>query len=508
MNKQMKKLIVILTALVMVIGMSGCSQKASADEVFAGELVDAQGNRIVVRGSDETMLFATQDGTVYELQNESSLCVGDSIEVDYHRGKDMWIADTVRLTSHQEESMVFGGQVTELDDNYVTVRSESLTAGFEYDGETKINGNLSKGDAVTITYEGDLSERPYAESIVVIQEKREEALKSVHGTVSETQKHSVLISMDSADACRFTINEDTIIKGDSTKVKIGDDVDLIYTGTIGEDPVARAINIRRDKARNYFVMDGVIKDAQSDKLVVLTKKKSYTFKILDETRIQNSEYMIWGHKVTITYVGDLNDKPVAASIYCSKETVTAEDESKYKKEKKSTKAPKIPTEPTDATEATEEVDPTDVTEPTEATDPTEASDPTEDTEATEATDADTPEPAPEPEPEDLIVNINGVINSWGNPCIIKIDGGGTVELDISDASIAGGYVPQVGDQIIASYEKGDMKLLHLQLEYRPAPQQETQKDTGGKTKEDKGDDTNYDNEDYDNESGGEDVDED
>ena len=75
--------------------------------------------------------------------------------------------------------MVFGGQVMELEDNFLTVRSESLTAGFEYDEETKLNGNLSKGDTVTITYDGDLSQSPHAISIVVAQEGQEKALKSL-----------------------------------------------------------------------------------------------------------------------------------------------------------------------------------------------------------------------------------------------------------------------------------------------------------------------------------------
>ena len=67
-----------------------------------------------------------------------------------------------------------------------------------------------------------------------------------------------------------------------------------------------------------------------------------------------------------------------------------------------------------------------------------------------------------------------------------------MELDISDASIAGGYVPQEGDQVIASYEKGDMKLLHLQLEYRPAPEPVVEEEQAG--------DDGYDDGDYDDES--------
>ena len=441
MGERKKSIIAILTALAMLIGMCSCSNSdAASDEVFAGKLIDAQGDRIVVRGTEETILFVTGDGTIYELQDETSLCVGDEIEVGYHRGKETFIADTVRLTAHKEQSMVFGGQVMELEDNFLTVRSESLTAGFEYDEETKLNGNLSKGDTVTITYDGDLSQSPHAISIVVAQEGQEKALKSIHGTVSETRKHSVLISMDSADACRFVTSADTIINGDDTKLKIGDDVDVVYTGTIGEKPVARAITIRRDEARDFYVMDGVITKIRPHKLVIQTKKKSYTFKINDETRIQDADNMIWGHLVTITYTGNLNDKPVAASICCSKETVNIKEKSKKKPKKEKQKEP---------TKAGKEAKPAKAAKP---------------------------KSKPEPKTDDLIVNIKGVISEWDNPCVIKVEGGGTVELDISDSSIAGGYVPQEGDQVIAAYEKDDMKLLHLQLEYRPSPDQIEQDD--------------------------------
>ena len=522
MSKRFRIMTAVLTVVIMVVSLvslSGCKgSTATADDVFKGELVDAQTDRVVVMGPEETMLFVTTDKTEYDTGDEEGMCVGDQVEVDYHKGDGTFVADAVRVTSHGERAQVFGGEVTELEKHYVTVRSDRITAGFDYDEETKIQGNLSEGDAVTITYTGKLNERPYAISIVVIQEQDEKSLKSVHGTVSEIAKESVLISMDSADACRFIVTPDTIIRGDDTKMKIGDEVNLVYTGDIGYDPIARTIVIQRDKNRIYYVMDGVIEKVTSNTLKISTAKKTYTFRYRDETRIQNPEYLENGHKTTITYVGELDKDPVAASIYCSKETVSKKEKEKHKATeatkatkatdptKKPTKAtdptkgtkatdptkgsdptkPTKGTDPTKPTEATDPTDPTDVTDPTEPTENTEPTDPTEDTEATDPTEdteateptedtteateptEDTTEATEPPEPEYVIINAEGTIVRWGNPCTIKLTGGSTIKLDISDASLSGGYVPAIDDMVKVAYEKDDMKLLDIQLMYRAA----------------------------------------
>ena len=543
-NKVFKKwhlFVVIGAFLILTLGLSGCGSTAQEDS-FEGELVDAQNSRIVVKNVEETMLFATSPATVYDLNGDTGLCVGDELTVEYHKEKDMYVADTVHVKEHEEESQVFGGIVEELENHYLTVRGDSMSAGFDYDQDTKLEGTLSAGDAVTVTYDGNISERPHATSIVVVQERRQEALKSVLGKVSEITKDSVLISMESADACRFILSDDTIITGDADSLKIGDEVNLIYTGSIGEDPVARTITIKRDKKQKFFVMDGVIEKAASDSLVIRTAKKSYKFKIVKETRIQNKEYMKPGHKTTITYVGDLDNDPTAASIYCSKSTVTKKEKAKAKEFEKETKATKAteatktgptqakPTKATNATKATKATEgtksnptqakptkatkaptkatksPTNATKATEATkekptEPTEkpteepTAEPTEEpteppteepteppTEApteppteppTEApteppTEAPTEPPTEAPEPEPIIVQASGTITSWGNPCSINISGGGSVKLDISDASVSGGYVPANGDEVKISYEKDDMKLLSIQLVSRPA----------------------------------------
>ncbi len=246
METGIKRIISMLTVLVMIIGLCSCSKPApepepapeaetveetaeetASGDVFAGEMIDAQNNRLVVKGTDETMLFATTDKTDYDLKEEKELCVGDKIEVNYHKGDDMFVADKVTLTEHEEELLVFGGEVTELEKDFLTVHSESLTVVFTYNSRTKFQGDLTKGDSVTVTYKGNISGNPHAVSVVVIQEKQEKAEKSIHGTVSQIAKDSVVISIDSAHAARFRVTSDTKITGDAKELKLGDEVHLV-----------------------------------------------------------------------------------------------------------------------------------------------------------------------------------------------------------------------------------------------------------------------------------------
>ena len=250
----------------------------------------------------------------------------------------MFYAKSVMIVEHEEEKLVFGGEVTELGEKFVTVQSESMTVVFNRDDDTKINGDLTEGDSVTVTYDGNLSENPYALGIVVIQENKEKEKKTIRGTVSEVSEKSLVISVDSAHAARFIINKETKIDGDDKKVKVGDKVKLEYTGDVMKNPVAVSIKIQRDKNKKYFIMDGVVAGASKDKIVVQTSKKKYTFKIVGETRIENKNYMKAGHKTTITYMGELDKNPVAASIFCSKDTVTEQE--KKTAAKKSTKKEK------------------------------------------------------------------------------------------------------------------------------------------------------------------------
>lgn len=537
MKDRLKKMFAVLLVPVMIFAFCGCGGSDKAEEAssssdqsaassFAGELIDAQNDRLVVRGDDETMLFATSNETEYELGEESELCLGDKIEVDYHKTEEEYVADAVELTSHEEESLVFGGEVTELQKNYVTVQSESLTAVFGYGDKTKIEGNLTIGDSVTVTYEGNLSENPKAVSVVVIRENQKKTEKSAHGTVSETDNGSIVVSVDSAHACRFLTNSSTKITGDDTQVKVGDEVHVVYTGEAGSDPVAKSIKVKRNENQAYFVMDGVIAKVTKNNVTIRTAKKSYVFKIVKDTRIKNSDYLKAGHKTTITYVGNLDQNPVAASIFCSKDTVTKQEKQKAEQAKKAGKSEKnaVSNETqngskenseaasnTDTAEKTDDQTASESKEAAEQTDDQNASsseeksgsseeadqqksDENADSEAAEKESADSEaaekeaaqdtvsteeitskaddltEAAAEAKAEgSVVIKTKGEIEKWGkNPSIFKIDGRATLKLDIKKAKISGGYIPKEGDQVVIFYDKNTLELIDLRLEYRPA----------------------------------------
>ena len=532
MKDRLKKMFAVLLVPVMIFAFCGCGGSDKAEEAssssdqsaassFAGELIDAQNDRLVVRGDDETMLFATSNETEYELGEESELCLGDKIEVDYHKTEEEYVADAVELTSHEEESLVFGGEVTELQKNYVTVQSESLTVVFGYGDKTKIEGDLTIGDSVTVTYEGNLSENPKAVSVVVIRENQKKTEKSAHGTVSETDNGSIVVSVDSAHACRFLTNSSTKITGDDTSVKVGDEVHVVYTGEAGSDPVAKSIKVTRNDNQAYFVMDGVIAKVTKNNITIRTAKKSYVFKIVKDTRIKNSDYLKAGHKTTITYVGNLDQNPVAASIFCSKDTVTKQEKQKAEQAKKPGKSEKnaVSNETqngskenseaasnTDTAEKTDDQTASESKEAAEQTDNQNASGSEEksgsseeaDQQSSESSDSeaaekeaaqdtvsteeitskadDLTEAAAEAKAEDsVVIKAKGEIEKWGkNPSIFKIDGRATLKLDIKKAKISGGYIPKEGDQVVIFYDKNTLELIDLRLEYRPADAAEVQ----------------------------------
>ena len=454
-NRSIGRLLSVLLVIAMMLSLCACGAKKEEEKetkeakettVFEGELVDAQNSRLVVRATEETMVFATTDATAYNLDGEATLCVGDDVEVEYHKEDGTYIADVVRVTKHNEKAPVFGGEVTELHDDYLTVQSESMTVVFTRDNETKVEGDLSQGDAVTVTYEGNLSEDPRAISIVVIREQDTKVEKSMHGTISEVADDSVLVSVDSAHACRIYTDKNTKISGKDTKVKVGDEVRVVYTGEINEHPTAKTIEILKNAKAAYHVLDGVIDKVAKDSLTVKTAKKNYTFKIVKETRIQNEKYMKPGHMTTITYAGDPAKDAVAASIYCAKDTL--EDVQKKDSEKKA--APKKESKKKEAT-------PEKKAEPEKKEEPEKKDEPEE-----------------KDDPADVGIRAEGEILEWPNDgdgkttCKIKVEGGATLELDIKDAKVAAGWVPKEGDEVIIVYNKTKMTLLEIEVRYKSA----------------------------------------
>ena len=493
MKKRLGIVIAVLMGLMMIFSITGCGQQGD-DETFEGSLVNARSNVLVVRDSTAYVRqFYTNDKTVFSYESGSSMKVGDSLQISYHQEGSKYIATEVAVLDPKEDTLTLVGEVTELTGSTLTVNANSLTVEFSYDKKTSIEGELSKGDTVRVVYYGDISEDPYASEIVVEEEKAEAALHKISGIVSEISGKSMLLSVDSADAFRFKVTNDTIIDGKADNVEVGDHVTVVYSGNLKKDPKLHRIEVTRTAEQDLMVIDGHIDKVTADKIVLNTGVKSYTFKVTEGTQYSGSVAAEKGVKATITYKGKLKKKPVAVSVYCEKakekkkETKTTK-KTKATKETKATKATKETgfTDPSDITDPTEETDepPTEETEepPTEETEepPTEETEPpTEETEPpTEETEPPTEETEPpteetEPpteapaEPEDVSIKAKGVILVWGDSCTIRQNDGSKLELDPSGTTISSGYFPEEGDTVQITYNLDTMELLDIQLVSRP-----------------------------------------
>ena len=530
-------LIAALISVLLIFGMAACgsseTETANTGESFTGSLVDAQGDRIVVRGDTETMLFKTADQTVYDFGEGEQLALGDTVQVGYHETNGTFMADDVTVMEHSQQLLVFGGQIGKVTDDSVTVGSGSMTVSFAYDDETKIQGELAEGNIVTVTYDGDLSEDPHAVSVVVTQEKAVVKFKRTTGTISEVTDKSVLISVDSAKSYRFKIDKDTKIYGKAKDLRVGDSVGLVYAGDMGKEPLAKTIEITKLHVDKEYVIDGTITKASKDQITITTGKNTYKFKLDKKTDISKKDPKV-GLITTVTYTGELGKDAVAKVIYCSgkedpKVTAQAEKKDTTKATDKETKAPKkaatkkaatkkketkaskeatkvteskaTETKATETQETETKASESDVTEDTETDvtgdSQTEEPDPEEPTQATEtvteateaiteavteateaATEAATEptketEPPKETEPKEEIIEADGMIQKWEDKTTkIKITSGSIVELSTKGAEIASGYFPQENDEVRIKYDKVSMTLKDIQLVYREVPDEE------------------------------------
>ena len=322
MKRKFGILLLLAIAFAMMFALSGCG--GAQEESFSGTLSDANGDKIIVKSDSDVQVFNVTNQTVYEYaKDQNGLYIGDELKVDYHKkGKDQ-VADKVVVTEHQSdiaEQSTIKGEVTDLSDSSVMIVSGSLTAEFYYDNRTPIDGRLTEGDIVEITYYGNISENPYASKIHIVESKTDESIHVATGTVSEVHNDDVLISMDSAGGHHFVLTDDTIIKGQNKKLEIGDQVKVAYTGDIDDSPVARTITIEKkaEPEKKTHVIDGTIDKVQGQTLILNTGKQIYTFTLNEKTVYSGQAVPAKGLKTTITYTGDLKNRPVAEKVYCVK----------------------------------------------------------------------------------------------------------------------------------------------------------------------------------------------
>ncbi|MBR0397954.1 MAG: hypothetical protein IJI10_06745 [Eubacterium sp.] len=286
---------------------------------YEGELTDASTGTIHVKNNTEEREFATSTGTVYDFGPDVVLSLGDQINVTYHDDKTQLVADKIAIKSHSESPHIYQGMVTGLyDDNFVVMGS-GMTVRFIKDAETTIEGDLSVGDDVAITYNGDINEDPYAAEIKVILDNIDPVVYIASGIVSETAEDSILLSIDSAYAYRIGVSVNTRIGSPDDIIRVGDTVAVRYQGNIQDTPEAISVEVVKQASTAklvYHVMNGTIADVFDDSFTLRTKTDIYEFQKTDQVKYTGNKLEA-GQIATVTYLGELNSDPVAVAVYCS-----------------------------------------------------------------------------------------------------------------------------------------------------------------------------------------------
>lgn len=158
MKHKGKLLLLSVFLIAMLIPLFGCG--SSSEETFDGALISVTDDTLIVGGDSEKKLFSTTDETAFDLGQETELTEGDQVSVAYHSEGENLIADSVAVTQAVQKNLTMNGELSDLNDTDFTVSSDSMTVTFDYDADTKIEGDLNEGDEVSVIYMGDLNEEP------------------------------------------------------------------------------------------------------------------------------------------------------------------------------------------------------------------------------------------------------------------------------------------------------------------------------------------------------------
>lgn len=457
MTKKFRLITAAALLISMALVLAGCSSFAQQGE-FTGTLTRVTDDQISVETDEGVRDIKTDRNTAYDMGSEDHFCLDDSVKVEYRSSFGKMTAEKVTLVEHKEKLLSFEGVVAESGKNTLTVRSESLTVTFTFDEDTVIAGDPDGGDEVLITYEGNLSEFPYASVISVTKEVEKPKETTVSGIVSEFTETTFVIALDSATSYRFGLTPKTEISGVSKYIAVGDSVNVTYEGDVKNEPDARKINVVKAAEEERRTINGTIGEVKKEYLTLDTGKRVYVININKDTKYTGDKPQK-GYKSEITYTGKLTKAPVAVSVYCVKSAEKAAE-----KESKKEKPVPVPAPP----------EPYVVPE-----------------------DDPAPEPAPEPViiPEDP-VSADGVITAWrnggANTGVIKLKDDSEITVNISENTvIADGYDPMEGDSVTATYLSSDMSLLQIVLIERPGDEDPAEKkgsDPDAEPSDDSGDD--------------------
>ena len=259
MNRSIRMAIIVVLMCFLLPVLAACGKSESG--VITGTLTNAVDGQITIENDEGRSEIETGKETAYKLGDEDRLCIGDTLEVSYHKSMGKMHADEITLRSHIEKDLIFEGTLTQVKDDEITVTGKSLTVSFIRNEETAASGKLSVGDDVQVVYTGDLSEYPYAVSITVTAEIEKPENKTISGIVSEFTETSVLVAIDSAKSYRFGFDKNTAITGASKYVHVGDSVNVTYNGKLDETPAAIEINIVKEAEKEKPEATGAVEKA-------------------------------------------------------------------------------------------------------------------------------------------------------------------------------------------------------------------------------------------------------
>ena len=475
MKRRSRVTAIMVFAAALLIMLAACG-KGEAGEI-TGQLMNAADGTITVSSDDGPVEINTGKETVYRLGDSDKLCIGDTVDVVYHQSFGKKSADEVTLVEHIQEDLIFEGTIVQVKDEEIIVTGKSLTVSFIRNDKTEASGKLSVGDTVEIVYTGDISEYPYAEKITVTAENEKPEVKTLSGIVSEFTETTMLVAIDSAKSYRFTISPATSVTGVSKYVRVGDSVNVSYSGKLDETPLATEINIVMEAQEERQTVNGTIQSVEKEYVTLNTGKKVYIIHTNENTKYSGDKPEK-GCKSEITYTGNLSRDAVATNIYCVKKT--PEPEVTYKvtftdgngktlntQEVKKGDAAKAPANPSrdgytfkgwdqDFSKIKKDMTVNALWEQKPEPAPEPEPEPTPE-----------PEPEPEPLPEEA-VTAEGMITKWGidgtDSFSVLLDDGGMIILEFGDYTyIADGYIPAEEDTVQVSYMKEDMKALRIEL---------------------------------------------
>ncbi|MBQ0059433.1 MAG: hypothetical protein KBS83_05705, partial [Lachnospiraceae bacterium] len=203
-----------------------------------GEIYD-----ITVEGPTGDMNFDTTNAE-FIYGSQGVLTVGDTVTVTYTVDKDNKnVAERVVVDNEVPIVCTEKGIVSDLHDKEVVVVSEKDTNKFAKDDKTVIEGNLSVGDEVEVTYNYSQDENFYATKIKVTSENKDPRQQVCIGTVNEVKDNVVKVAINKNVAYSFKLTAATKVTGKSDKIAAGQSVAITYMGHPEESPEAISVEI-------------------------------------------------------------------------------------------------------------------------------------------------------------------------------------------------------------------------------------------------------------------------